>query len=148
MPFSPDAAVEAELARLEDMDLVQLRAVWMARIGDVPNHQSADLVRRRLAYELQVRAYGGLRPAVRKRIARLHVAFSSDPSFTPRPGQHLKAGTILTRAWKGIIHQVSILEDCYEYSGQRYASLSEISERITGTKWSGPAFFGLRKQAK
>src|SRR3954470_10913792 len=141
MPFSPDARVEAELVRLEDMNLDQLRAEWKARVGDVPNHQSADLVRRRLAYELQVRAYGGLRPAVRKRIARLHQAFSSDSSFTPQPGRNLKVGTILTRAWKGITHQVSILEDCYEYSGQRYASLSEISERITGTKWSGPAFF-------
>jgi len=63
----------------------------------------------------------------------------------PQASQSLKPGTILTREWKGITHQASIPEDGFEYSGEHYQSLSEISQRITGTKWSGPAFFGLRR---
>jgi len=145
MSGMPDPTVEAELCRLEALSLDQLRGLWRERFGAVPKHQSADLLRRRLAYELQVRAYGGLRPDIRRRLGTLHRAFSSDPSFTPHAGRNLKTGTILTRVWKGTTHQVSILDDGSEYSAEHYQSLSEISERITGTKWSGPAFFGLRK---
>jgi hypothetical protein len=97
---------------------------------------------------LQVRAYGGLRPDVRQRLSKFHKAFAADPNYTPQASQRLKPGTILTREWKGITHQVSILEDGFEYSGEHYQSLSEISQRITGTKWSGPAFFGLRRSRR
>ncbi len=148
MSFSPDPVVEAELSRLENLHLGQLRALWRERIGIVPKHQSADLLRRRLAYELQVRAYGGLRPEIRRRLGRLHKAFAANPSHAPHAGQHLKPGTILTREWKGTTHQVIILEEGYEHSGERYQSLSEIAERITRTKWSGPAFFGLRRRRR
>jgi Protein of unknown function (DUF2924) len=141
----PDPAVEAEISKLETLPLANLKAIWKARLGRVPKHQSADLLRRRLAYELQVRAYGGLPPDIRRRIAKLHKAFATDPNYTPQANQRLKPGTILTREWKGIIHQTSILEEGFDYAGEHYHSLSEIAERITGTKWSGPAFFGLRK---
>ena len=145
MPF-PDPGVEAELASLEGLDLTALRALWKARIGIVPKHQSADLLRWRLAYKLQVRAYGGLRPAVSRRLSRLQKAFAMDPKHTPLAGRNLKAGTILTREWKGTTHQVVIREDGYEHMGTSYQSLSEIAERITQTKWSGPTFFGLRRR--
>jgi hypothetical protein len=144
VPFVPDPTLEAEISRIENLSLNQLRELWRVRIGAVPKHQSADLLRRRLAYELQVRAYGGLRPVVRRRLSKLHKAFAADPTYTPQASQRLKSGTILTREWKGTTHQVGILEEGFEYSGKHYQSLSEISQRITGTKWSGPAFFGLR----
>ncbi len=145
MIFVPDPAVEAELSHLERLPLDGLRILWREKIGEIPKHQSADLLRRRLAYELQVRAYGGLRPDIRRRLSKLHRAFSADPNYTPQAGQRLKPGTLLTREWKGVTHQVSILVEGFEYSGEYYPSLSEISQRITGTKRSGPAFFGLRK---
>jgi hypothetical protein len=145
MVFVPDPAVEAEISELEGMALKGLRDLWRVRLGVVPKHQSADLLRRRLAYELQVRAYGGLRVEVRRRLAKLHKAFASDPAYTPQASQRLKAGTVLTREWKGVTYQVSILQHGFEYSGEHYQSLSDIARHITGTKWSGPAFFGLRK---
>jgi len=145
MAFVPDPAVEAEIARLEGLHLEGLRELWRERLGVVPKHQSADLLRQRLAYELQVRAYGGLRADVRRRLGKLHKAFSNDPTYTPQASQRLKAGTVLTREWKGLTHQVSILKHGFQYSGDHYLSLSDIARRITGTKWSGPAFFGLRK---
>ena len=145
MAFAPDPAVEAEISGLEDLPLKGLRELWRERLGVVPKHQSADLLRRRLAYALQVRAYGGLRTEVRRRLSKLHQAFANDPTYTPQASQRFKAGTVLTREWKGVTHQVSVLKHGFDYSGEHYQSLSDIARRITGTKWSGPAFFGLRK---
>ncbi|MDP2377506.1 DUF2924 domain-containing protein [Reyranella sp.] len=146
MSFKPDPILEAELSGLENLKLGQLQMLWQQRFGLVPKHQSADLLRRRLAYELQVRAYGGLRLEIRRRLSRLHKAFAADRKHTPIAGRHLKPGTILTREWKGTAHQVVLLVEGYEYAGERYQSLSEIAEKITRTKWSGPAFFGLRRR--
>ena len=101
-------------------------------------------MRRRLAYELQVRAYGGLKTETR-RLRRLYEAFKADPDYTPLPNYGLKPGTMLTRGWKGATHRVGVMDDGFEYQGKRYKSLSEIAGRITGTKWSGPAFFGFRE---
>jgi hypothetical protein len=60
------------------------------------------------------------------------------------PGQKIKPGTRLVRRWRDEVQQVTVLEDGYEYQGQRYRSLSKIATEITGTKWSGPVFFGLK----
>lgn len=146
--MTPDPAVEAELGRLNDLPLASLKALWKERFGTASKHQSADLLRRCLAYELQVRAYGGLSADIRRRLGILHRAFSQDSSFAPQAGRNLKIGTVLTREWKGTVHQVRILDDGFEYLAERYGSLTEISKRITGSKWSGPAFFGLRKSGQ
>lgn len=145
MVYTADPALEAEIVRLGNLGLPELRKLWAERLGPVPNHQSADLMRRRFAYELQVRLYGGLKSEVRQRLKKLHQAFRSDPGYTPLPNYGLKPGSVLTREWKGVTHRVGVLEDGFEHQGQRYGSLSEIAGRITGTKWSGPAFFGFRK---
>jgi len=89
-------------------------------------------LRRRLAYELQVCACGGLRPDVRRRFSKFHKAFAADPNYTPQASQRLKPGTILKREWKGITHQLAFWEDGFEYSGGHYPSLSEIS-RVNST---------------
>ena len=141
----PKETLEAEIARLDGLGLTELRELWAARLGPVPAHQSPDLMRRRLAYELQVRAYGGLKTETRRRLRRLYEAFNADPDYTPLPNYGLKPGTMLTREWKGATHRVGVMDDGFEYQGKRYGSLSEIAGRITGTKWSGPAFFGFRE---
>src|SRR5438045_2788675 len=124
MDARPGSRLEIEIARLGDLDLRQLRKVWGDRLGPVPKHQSADLLRRRLAYELQVRAYGGLKSETRARLRSLYKSFKSDPEYTPVPNYGLKPGTVLTREWKGAMHKVNILHDGFEYGGQRYGSLS------------------------
>ncbi len=58
---------------------------------------------------------------------------------------HIKPGTILTREWQGVLHQVRVLEDAFEHKDERFSSLSEVARRITGSRWSGPLFFGLKK---
>ena len=68
MPITPDPALEAEIARLDSLNLQELRQYWAERLGPVPDHRSADLMRRRIAYALQVRAYGGLKPETKRRL--------------------------------------------------------------------------------
>ena len=143
---SPAATnLEAEIHQLRDLALHQLRSLWRAHLGAVPKHQSADLIRRRLAYELQARLYGGLKPEIRRRLKQLHQAFKTNPNHVPLPNYDIMAGTILTRVWKGRTHKVHVSVEGFEYQAQRCKSLSEVAERITGTKRSGPAFFGFRE---
>ena len=102
-------------------------------------------MRQRIAYELQVRAYGGLKPETRQRLRKLYDAFKADPNYTPQPNYGLKPGTVLTREWRGVMHKVGVLAEGFEYQGRQYDSLSEIASLITGSKWSGPVFFGFRR---
>jgi len=143
-----DSALEAEIARLNDLGLAELRGVWKERLGKPPALTSADLMRRWLSWELQARARGGFDATTRRRLRQLSKAHRADiPSttlFHAGPGP----GTLLTREWNGATHRVMVLEKGFAWNGQKHASLSEIAFRITGTRWSGPRFFGLRQQRK
>ncbi|GEP61653.1 DUF2924 domain-containing protein [Reyranella soli] len=142
-PGAPE--LEAAVSGLNDLNLYALRQLWSDRIGRPPQHLSADLLRRRLAYELQCRAYGTLKPQVRRRLGQLHEAFKADPNYMPSLGQALSAGMVLVRSWRGVRHRVTVRRGGFEYRGHTYQSLSEIAKLITGAQWSGPAFFGYRR---
>jgi hypothetical protein len=126
------------------MELYELREFWARSIGRPPIYLSAELPRRRLAHELQLRTYGPLKPEIRRRLAQLHEAFKADPKYVPTATQALTVGTVLVRTWRGITYKVTVLRDGFEYRGQIYQSLSEVAKKITSTKWSDLAFFGLR----
>jgi hypothetical protein len=143
-----DHTLEAEIARMDDLGLDDLRKLWGRLVGEVPVHHGASLLRRRLGYELQARAYGDLSTEARRRLKRLHQAFKADSVYTPLPGLGLKPGTVLTRTWRDVLHHVDVLDDGFGYRGERFDSLSEIARRITGTRWSGPLFFGLKDVAE
>jgi hypothetical protein len=99
-----------------------------------------------LAYRIQENAYGGLKPtalAELRRIARALDKNQTSNGQLVRP--RLKTGTRLFRQWRGQTHEVFVTESGYEYRRVGYRSLSEIARKITGTRWSGPAFFGLKK---
>ena len=100
---------------------------------------------RALANKLQERAYGGPSPSMQRRLNTLAREFEKGTSSFD-PGVVLKTGARLVRQWRGNAHTVLVLEDGFEYEGQRYCSLSMIAERITGARWSGPRFFGLTKR--
>ena len=97
-----------------------------------------DLLARGIAYEMQVRQIGGLTPAERKALGAL-----AQGKTNPGPGA-LKTGTRLYRSWRGVTQEVLVLEGGYGWQGKSYASLSEVARAITGTRWSGPRFFGLQ----
>lgn len=141
-----EEALEAEIGRLDGLGLQELRRVWRQRLGPPPQHISTELTRRRLAYELQVKVYGGLKPETRRRLRQVYKAFKADPHHTPSSNLGLKSGLVLTREWNGAEHRVTVQEKGFEYRGEQYGSLSQVARRITGSRWSGPAFFGLKRQ--
>jgi hypothetical protein len=113
-------------------------------VGAVAANHGTHLLRRRLAYELQAKALGDLPSEAQRRLKRMHEAFKANPGFTPLPGLGLKPGTVLTKTWHGVLHQVRVTNEGFDYRGERFGSLSEVARRITGTRWSGPLFFGLK----
>jgi hypothetical protein len=143
-----DGTLEAEIARLDDLGLDDLRRLCGRLVAAVPANHGTHLLRRRLTYELQAKVHGDLPAEAQRRLKRLHEAFKADPGFTPLPGLGLKPGIVLTRTWHGVLHQVRVTNDGFDYRGERFGSLSEVARRITGTRWSGPLFFGLRGGAE
>jgi hypothetical protein len=126
--------LEAQIDALEPMDLRELRQVWAARWGDPPKLRSVDLLKRIIAWKLQVAAMGGLSTNTRARLR------SKSMPRIPLPA----AGTRLTREYRGVLHTVEIGEKAIQYSGRPYNSLSEVAREITGVRWNGRRFFGLR----
>jgi Protein of unknown function (DUF2924) len=135
----------AQIAALEALGIEQLRSRWAeAYSRPPPPGMHRQLLVRGLAHRLQQDMLGGLAPALRRRLVGLAGAIErhgQDPFLTaPR----IKPGTRLIRQWRGAIHQVIVLEHGFEYRGERHGSLSAIARAITGARWSGPAFFGLK----
>jgi hypothetical protein len=144
----PDLLIE-QIAALEALGIEQLRSRWAEAYGRPPPACShPQFLVRGLAHSLQQDMLGGLAPALRRRLVGLAGALErhgQDPSLTaPR----IKPGTRLIRQWRGAIHQVTVLENGFAYRGARYRSLSAIARTITGTRWSGPTFFGLRTRRR
>lgn len=132
--------VLAEVRALERADLETLRALWRERIGAVPKLRSADLLRRILAWKMQEQAYGGLTAETRRKLRSAGRREAAGPT--------LRSGSRLTREWGGQVHEVEVVEGGFVYDGERFASLSPIALHITGTRWNGPRFFGLRGGAQ
>lgn len=125
------------LKQLGAADLEELREGWERRYGAAPRLRSPDLLRRMLAWRIQAAAEGGLDRVTRKLLA----------GDAGTPETLLAEGTVITREWKGTRHEVEITGNGYLYSGARWKSLSEVARKITGTRWNGPRFFGLREVA-
>jgi hypothetical protein len=139
----PERRLVAELARLETLDLGGLRAAWVRRYGgEPPIRRSRDVLMRLLAWRMQEDCYGGLEPKVLQAIRRLGQAFERDPNHSPT--STLTTGVEVARDWNGRRHIVRVTETGFTYDGKPFRSLSEVARAITGTRWSGPAFFGLK----
>ena len=143
-----NGSLEAEIVCLNDLGLAELRRVWKERLGTPPAIASTDLTRRWLSWELQAQARGGFDATTRRRLRQLGKAFRADPPSTTLPDIGLRPGSMLAREWNGMTHRVMVLEVGFAWNGQKHDSLSDIAFRITGTRWSGPRFFGLRQQSK
>lgn len=142
-----DENVEVLIASIATMTLNELRAEWHRRhASEPPVKSSADMLRRFLAWHIQVEAYGGLSAVSKRRIWSLEQALSRDPDHAVILSPHFKPGTVLVREWKGVHHRVEALESGFVYNGKHFTSLTKIARAITRTHWSGPAFFGLRRR--
>jgi hypothetical protein len=146
--WSPEQ-IEAEIALLRDLTLEQLRAEWRRQMRTPPPACfKSDLLFRALAYQLQVKAFGGLDRATERLLDRLAEADDPTAVLASLRQRRLKPGTEFIREWAGSIHRVVAVEGGYAYAGQTYGSLSEIARLITGTNWNGPRFFGLRQEKR
>jgi hypothetical protein len=99
-----------------------------------------------LAYRMQEQAFASLNPASRGRLRQLARALEADSKTTIPATRSLGPGTRLVRQWRDQVHLVNVEADGYEYQGARFQSLSEIARLITGTRWSGPLFFGIKSE--
>jgi hypothetical protein len=131
--------VERELAPLAELDRAALLEQWRMAFGrDAPPRLSRVLMEKAIAYDLQAKVFGGL-PARTRRALRAAAKADGRSRVNKLPSR----GTRLVREWNGALHEVEVLEDGYLWRGARHRSLSAIARAITGTKWSGPRFFGL-----
>jgi Protein of unknown function (DUF2924) len=133
------------LALLSGMNKTQLIDFWNELFKVPPPHQlRRNLLIRFAAYRMQEKIHGGLSPATRKRLREFARKFAANPDAELSEAPRIKPGIHLVRDWRGRSHSVIVLENGYEYAGKRYSSLSQVARLITGTRWSGPLFFGLR----
>jgi hypothetical protein len=140
------SALESDIAALPTLSAQELRIGGRARrCGDPTAGSSRDLLLREIAYKMQERAHGGLALAVKRRLRALAEEFEANGAGSLAPAPLLKPGTRLLREWGGKTHTVIVLDDGFEYEGERHQSLTQIARRITGAHWSGPRFFGLRR---
>ncbi|MEW9853867.1 DUF2924 domain-containing protein [Novosphingobium sp. M1R2S20] len=132
--------VDDALAELGSLSSTTLKARWVTLTGAPVPRISPALLRLVLAWEIQARAYGGLPRPASQRLAQLARAKTAT---TPAG-----AGMRLVREWNGTAHVVTVSEDGrVSWNGRDWRSLSEVARAITGTRWSGPAFFGLKTRA-
>lgn len=129
--------ITAEVRALEALDLRGLREEWRRRYGDPPKKmRSVELLARLLAWRIQSAAFGGLDKVT---LRLLHSDKVQRPKLTHEPG------TRIAREWQGRRYEVDVLEKGFHHAGRNYRSLSEIARAITGTRWNGLRFFGLRQ---
>lgn len=134
------------LERLETMDWHELKALWQERYGVETRYvRGKEFLRRQLATRLQEDRHGTLNASTKRRLRELAKSYGKDSKHVPEAPRTLRPGSTLTRNWKGRMHTVEVTDDGFIYEGKHYKGLSKIAREITGTRWSGPLFFGLRK---
>ena len=138
--------VLARLAALQKMPIADLKAQWRSLFGTEPPPFNRPYLQSRLAYRIQELAYGGLKPETLARLEALGDELERDnkegrrPRYPDRP----IAGTRLIREYRGVLHTVTVTANGFEWQGRPYQSLSAIARAITGTRWNGRVFFGLK----
>ncbi len=131
--------LSSELARIAVMDTDSLRSLWLRSTGKSPSRQlSGDLLRRMVMHYVQERCLGGLDRKLATMLDRLADGDGAVPA-------RLRLGSVLVREHGGIVHQVMVVENGFAWQGRILPSLSTVAQAITGTKWNGHRFFGLRK---
>lgn len=131
------ATLEREIEQLRLLGLEGLRSFWRERFGAPPSNRSPELLRYMIAWRLQAAVHGDLDRTTKRQLDR------TGPVAVE--GSQLGVGAVITREWQGLRHDVIVTEDGFRWNGRIYRSLSAVAKAITGTKWNGPKFFGLRE---
>ena len=138
-----------ELKDLETRGDDELKHCWRSLYGTRPPQKiHRSLLIAAVAHRMQEKALGALKFSVRRHLMQA-VNNPATPRLSPHsPSLRPRAGTVLVRDWGGVTHQAKVLEDGILFRSKRYKSLSEVARLITGSRWSGPLFFGLKSAAK
>ena len=149
-PAPPDAkTLDVEIARLRDLDVRDLQARWRNTFRRAPSpHLPRHLLFRVLAYRLQADRLGDLDTESQRLLdgAGSPEDVGKRAVAADRLIADVRPGTILAREWNGPMHRVTVLSHGFAWNGKTYRSLSKIAQAITGTRWNGPRFFGLREK--
>jgi len=140
-----------QLNQLGELNPEELREHWQILFGaDPPVKLRSSLMVQAIAYRLQEQAFGGLKPVTLRLLERVADAAAAHRPVSAKKSTEtrLRAGAVLIREWHGTKHQVTVLQGGFRYRAKRYRSLSQIAGVITGTRWSGPLFFGLKSSRK
>jgi hypothetical protein len=142
------AMVESEVAQLRGLGLDALRARWRSVTGRAaPAHLPKALLLRLLAYRMQAEMHGDLDANTLRFLDRIASDRTPNRSIPLPDGEIVRPGALLVREWEGVTHRVMALSEGYAWNGDTYASLSQVARAITGSRWNGPRFFGLRDGA-
>ena len=146
--WTANPEVEIELERLPKMSIVTLRSRYRELFRtDAPKAFGPDLLRRSIARRIQERTYGGLSRDHQRLLDQLVRAAQAKPNGRLELPRRIKPGSELVRTWNRRTYRVVVMEKGFAWEGRSYSSLSQIAFEITGTKWNGPRFFGLRSGA-
>jgi Protein of unknown function (DUF2924) len=151
--MTANAPVLKQIAGLPKLSHAELKALWREYFGVEPPAYRRGFLIRGIAHRLQELACRPLAPAYQARLDAM-IEGTEKPNGAGRAGRRsrhdvdLLEGTKLLREWRGVMHEVTVIDGGYEHQGRRYRSLSAVARAITGTQWSGPLFFGLRKTGR
>ncbi len=148
IPKIPPTQVLSRLAALQAAPTATLKDQWRELFGKEPPPWNRAYIQSRLAYRIQELAYGGLKSETRARLEALGEQLDGGNIVLRRIQANSRplAGTRLLRQWQGVEHVVTVRRDDFEFEGRPYQSLSAIARHITGTRWNGWTFFGLRSR--
>ena len=134
--MTSDSGITTLVRELESASLQAVKHVWKQRYGPPPKLRSVELLRRLLTWRIQTDALGGFDAETQHRLLGSRTRLT--PSAAP--------GSRLAREWKGRRYEVIVTDDGALFEGERYSSLSAVARHITGTRWNGQRFFGLREE--
>lgn len=141
-------AIDRQLAQLPAVDRRALEKLWCDLFDRAPSPAlRREMLIPILAYRIQEKAFGRLRESTARKLRKLAEGLAGSPMPLQDP-MRPKTGTRYVREYDGKLHEVTVLDSGYEYQGKSYRSLTRITKVITGAKWSGPAFFGLRRKPR
>jgi len=146
---SSPKALNIEIAQLCDLDIKELRARWRTLLRrEAPPHLPRHLLLWVVAYRLQANAFGDLDDGSQRLLGR--ATSTKDRSTAPKSviPTTVQPGTILSREWNDRMHRVAVLADGFAWNGKTYPSLTKVAFAITGARWNGPRFFGLRDKPR
>jgi Protein of unknown function (DUF2924) len=140
-----DSRILKQIADLPNLDKAQLLVIWSENFRHPPPLTlRKELMVPLIAFRIQEREMGGLSNSARRRLGEIAKSMRSEEGSRRETELALDNGTRLIRLWKGEAHEVRVLASGFEYRGKKFGSLSKIAREITGTRWSGPLFFGTR----